>query len=58
MMMADEQLISLMLEEVQTSETLVNLNQSARRSNPEDSHFHTHRRENLNSYMIMYLVQL
>jgi hypothetical protein len=30
--------IALMMEAVQTSETLVNLYQSARRYNPEDSH--------------------
>jgi hypothetical protein len=30
-----------------TSETLVNFYQTTRRYNPEDSHFRTHRRENL-----------
>jgi hypothetical protein len=35
---------------VQTFETLVNLCQSTRRYNPEDSHPHTHRRENLRTY--------
>jgi hypothetical protein len=33
-----------------TSETLVNFYQTTRRYNPEDSHLHTHRRENLKSY--------
>jgi hypothetical protein len=34
----------------QTSETLFNSHQSARRNNPEDSRLHSHRRENLKSY--------
>jgi hypothetical protein len=33
-------LTTLMMEAVQTSETLVNSNQSTRRYNPEDSHLH------------------
>jgi hypothetical protein len=41
---------ALMMEAVQTSETLVNSYQSTRRYNPEDSHLHSHRRENLKSY--------
>jgi hypothetical protein len=32
-----------------TSETLVNVYQTTRCYNPEDSHLHTHRRENLKS---------
>jgi hypothetical protein len=40
-------LTTLMMEAVQTSEALVNLNQSTRGYNQEDSHLHTHRRENL-----------
>jgi hypothetical protein len=43
-------MIALMMEAVQTSETLVNSYQSSQRYNPEDSHLHTHRRENLKSY--------
>jgi hypothetical protein len=40
-----------MMEAVQTSETSVNLYQSARCHNPEDgSHLHTHRLENVNSF--------
>jgi hypothetical protein len=35
-----------------TSETLVNFYQTTRRYNPEDSHLHTHSRENLESYLI------
>jgi hypothetical protein len=33
-----EELIALIMEAVQTSETLVNLNHSTRRCNPEDRH--------------------
>jgi hypothetical protein len=33
----------------ETSETLMNSYQSTRRYNPEDSHLHSHRRENLKS---------
>jgi hypothetical protein len=42
-------LIALMLEAVSTSETSVNLYQTSRRNNPEDSYLHTRRRENLKS---------
>jgi hypothetical protein len=42
-------LIALMMETARTSETLVNLYQTTRRYNPEDSHLRTHRRENLKS---------
>jgi hypothetical protein len=31
---------------------LVNFYQTTRRYNPEDSHLHTHRRENLKSYLV------
>jgi hypothetical protein len=37
------------MEAARTSETLVNFYQTTRRYNPEDSHLHTHRRENLKS---------
>jgi hypothetical protein len=40
-----------MIEVARTSETLVHFYQTTRRYNPEDSHFHTHRRENLKSYL-------
>jgi hypothetical protein len=40
------------MEAARTSETLVNFYQTTRRYNPEDSHLHTHRRENLKSYLI------
>lgn len=43
--------IALMMEAVLTSETLVNFYQSARRYYPEDSHCHSHCRENLWSYL-------
>jgi hypothetical protein len=39
-----------MMEAARTSETLVNFYQTTRCYNPEDSNFHTHRRENLKSY--------
>jgi hypothetical protein len=38
---------ALVMEAVITSETSVNFYQTARRNNPEDSHLHTRRRENL-----------
>jgi hypothetical protein len=40
---------ALMMEAASTSETSVNFYQTTRRNNPEDSHVHTHRRENLKS---------
>jgi hypothetical protein len=40
-----------MMEAARTSETLVNFYQTARCYNPEDSNLHTHRRENLKSYL-------
>jgi hypothetical protein len=39
-----------MIEAASTSETSVNFYQTARRYNPEDSHLHIRRRDNLNSY--------
>jgi hypothetical protein len=38
-----------MMEAAGTSETLVNFYQTTQCYNPEDSHLHTHRRENLKS---------
>jgi hypothetical protein len=43
-------LIALMMESSSTSETSVNFYQTTRRDNPEDSHLHTRRRENLKSH--------
>jgi hypothetical protein len=40
-----------MMEAASTSETLVNFYQTTRCYNPEDSNLHTHRRENLKSYL-------
>jgi hypothetical protein len=40
-----------MMEAARTSETLVQLYQTTRCYNPEDSHLHTHRRENLKSHL-------
>jgi hypothetical protein len=36
-------------------ETLVNFYQTTRCYNPEDSNLHTHRRENLKSYLSMFM---
>jgi hypothetical protein len=38
----------LMMKAASTSETSVNFYQTIRRNNPENSHLHTRRRENLN----------
>jgi hypothetical protein len=38
------------MEAATTCETSFNFYQTTRRNNPEDSHFPTHRRENLKSY--------
>jgi hypothetical protein len=43
-----------MMEAAKSSETLVNLYQTTRRRNPEDSHIRTNRRENLKSYLIIH----
>jgi hypothetical protein len=42
--------IALMMEAARTSVTSVNFYQTTRRYNPEDSHLHYRRRENLKSY--------
>jgi hypothetical protein len=49
--------IALIMEAARTSETLVNFYQTTRRYNPEDSHLHTHRRENLKSYAEKYIMR-
>jgi hypothetical protein len=46
-----QSLIAPMMEAARTSETLVNFFQATRLYNPEDSHRHTHRHENLKSYL-------
>jgi hypothetical protein len=46
---------TLMMEAVQTSETLVNSYQSTWCYNPEDSHLHSHRHENLKSHLTLNL---
>jgi hypothetical protein len=43
--------IALMMEAASTSQTSVNFYQTTRRYNPEDSHLHTRRRENIRSYL-------
>jgi hypothetical protein len=40
-----------MMEAASTSETSVNIYQTTPRYNPEDSHLHIRRRENLKSYL-------
>jgi hypothetical protein len=42
-----------MMEAARTSETLVNFYQTTRCYNPEHSNLHTHRRENLKSYLCL-----
>jgi hypothetical protein len=49
-------IIALVMEAARTSETLVNVYQTTRRYNPDDSHLHTHRRENLKSYSVTQFV--
>jgi hypothetical protein len=44
-----------MLEAVSTSETSVNSYQTTWRNMPEDSHFHTRRRENLKSHLFLFI---
>jgi hypothetical protein len=43
---------ALMMKAASTSETSVNFYQTTRRNNPEDSHLHTRRRENLKSHLV------
>jgi hypothetical protein len=50
--------IALMMEATNTSENSVNFYQNARRYNPEESHLHTRRRENLKSYYILFSCSL
>jgi hypothetical protein len=46
-------MIALLMEAVQTAETLLNSHQYRyNRYNPEDSHLHSHCRENLESYLM------
>jgi hypothetical protein len=49
--------LALMMEAARTSETSVNFYQTTRCNNPEDSHLHTHRRENLKSYDIIKVIR-
>jgi hypothetical protein len=45
-------IIALMMEATGSSETSAYFYQTTRRYNPEDSHLHTRRRENLKSYQM------
>jgi hypothetical protein len=51
-------IIALMMEAVSTSETSVNFYKCTRRKNPEDSHLHTRRRENLKSHLVFLMLEL
>jgi hypothetical protein len=44
-------MITFMMEVASTSETSVNFYHTTRRNNPEDSHLHTRRRENLKCHL-------
>jgi hypothetical protein len=46
------------IREMNTSETSVNFYQTTRRNNPEDSHLHTRRRENLKYHIYYKLIIL
>jgi hypothetical protein len=46
---------SVMAEAASTSETSVNLYQTTRRNNPEESYLHTRRRDNLKSHYVFML---
>jgi hypothetical protein len=48
----EREAVALMMEAARTSETSVNFYQTTRRYNPEDSHRHTRRRENLKSILV------
>jgi hypothetical protein len=41
------------MEAARTSETSVYFHQTTRRNNPEDSHLHTSRRENMKPYLVI-----
>jgi hypothetical protein len=45
-----------MMEAASTFETSVNFCGTMRRNNPEDSHIHTRRRENLRSHLVLSLL--
>jgi hypothetical protein len=51
-------LVALMMETESTSETSVNFYLTTRRNNPEDSHLHNRRRENLKSHMLHLFTKL
>jgi hypothetical protein len=44
----------LMMEAASISERSVNVHQTTRRNNPEDSHIRTRRRENLKSHILVF----
>jgi hypothetical protein len=46
--------MALTMEAARTSETPVNFDQTTRRNNPENSHLHTRRRQNLKFHKIVF----
>jgi hypothetical protein len=50
----DASIITLMMKAARTSETSVKFHQTTLRNNPQDSHLHTRRRENLKSHLTPY----
>jgi hypothetical protein len=54
-LVAASKAIALMMEAASTSETSVNFCQTTRRNNPEVSHLHTRRRENLKSHTFRFV---
>jgi hypothetical protein len=51
-------IIRTMMEAASTSEMSVNFNQPTRRKNPEDSHLHIRRRENLKCHRLEFTWEL
>jgi hypothetical protein len=55
---SEKRTISIFRAEVRFSETLASTSQSTRRPNPEEHHQYRHRRENLKSQILIYLLLL
>jgi hypothetical protein len=49
---------ALIMKEASTSETSVNFYQTTRHNNPQDSHLHPRRRENLKCHLVTIVLQL
>jgi hypothetical protein len=50
------QRIALMMDAASTDKTSVNFFHTTRRNNPEDSHLHTRRRENLKYHLVQIMM--